>query len=454
MAFAFLSPDLGSRDLKKRLKVLSTFRLVIASLFCFFTLTFQPGVEGQAVSTDFWVMLLVTGINLVAAVGFFLSSRLPFWFGFIRYGYFQTVWDVMFATGLVYLTGGVESDFKIMFVLSIFNAGLLLFQAGAFFAACLSGAFYGVLVNVMYSGKIPMFFSQTWDPLRWESDQVMRSVFLNCLVFFAFAWFSAFLAATFRKSEHALHEKNKEVKDLKEVMEALTEMTARMAHEIRNPLTSISGAVQMLQAESELAQNKKLMEIVVKETNRLNGLITDFLNFSKPRAFQPKDVLITKLVSDTIELFSKNREKKLNIRLDLQPNVKVRADETKMSQVLWNLVENASEAMDHKGDIEIKLKKENETIVLDIQDHGRGIPKNMLGKIFLPFFTTKVRGTGLGLATVSQVIHEHGGHVWVNSEEGQGTLFRLTLPEQGQTSKNTLAQNQEQEDAYGEITRH
>lgn len=220
------------------------------------------------------------------------------------------------------------------------------------------------------------------------------------------------------------------------------EMAARLAHEIRNPLASLSGSIQLLQDELSLdGANRRLMEIVTQETQRLNALLTDFLLFAKPErpSLQPLDLSCA--LRETLALIADQRRQGASVRVvsQITPGLMVEADPKKISQVIWNLLNNALEAMPGGGELRVRARKasrsrgtepprENSWVHLEIEDTGVGIPRELQARIFDPFFTTKDRGTGLGLSTVHRTLEGMGGMIEVHSEPGRGARFSVWLP--------------------------
>ncbi len=230
----------------------------------------------------------------------------------------------------------------------------------------------------------------------------------------------------------------KEMRDkmrLSDRLAALGELSAAIAHEIRTPLASICGSIEMLKDTSLRPEDKRLMGLVVKESERLRRIIDDFLEFARSRSSQFATVPMDTVLQEVVHLarnhpsFSRGVE----IRLDCRPGLMAYVDEERIKQVFFNLALNAVEALPEGGFLEISLEKcscpEGEELVkVMFRDNGRGIDRNDLRKIFDPFFTTKREGTGLGLAIASNIINEHGGRIDVDSEKGAGTVAKVYLP--------------------------
>ena len=230
----------------------------------------------------------------------------------------------------------------------------------------------------------------------------------------------------------------------REKMAMIGELAAGMAHEIRNPLASLSGSMQILKQELSLKEDHaRLMEIALREMDRLNTTITEFLIYAKPTPLQKRLMNINDLLLDTVNLL-KNSEIFRNSNISIQSEFKeetllLSVDPHQMSQVLWNLSLNAIQSMSNGGVMTISsrksgmrrfegMSKKMEWAEIIFRDSGEGIEEEILDKIFLPFFTTKEGGSGLGLAIVHRIIEEHDGRIYVKSKPGKGTQFTLYLP--------------------------
>lgn len=232
---------------------------------------------------------------------------------------------------------------------------------------------------------------------------------------------------------------------------AIGRLATGMAHEIRNPLASMSGSIQVLKDSLQLdSDNRQLMEIVLRETNRLDHLLSDFILFAQP-SDRSKDVIeLNGIIEDTLQLFSYNpKYKNVNVVRNLNGEVMIEADPRQIKQVFWNLFVNAAQAMDLKGDLVVysnrthlnSLDKEiisrigSDSNILwtkiVVSDTGCGIPEKDLDRIFDPFFTTKDRGIGLGLAIVYRIVESYRGSILVESQVDKGTSFTIYLPTNG-----------------------
>lgn len=211
-----------------------------------------------------------------------------------------------------------------------------------------------------------------------------------------------------------------------EKLAAIGQLAAGIAHEIRNPLASISGSVQLMQANvAENSDDQKLMRIVIKEIDRLNKLITEFLDYARPQAPREDRVDLALILLELIEAVKlDSNAKDVEFILHLEPQIEILGHKDKLKQAFWNIIINGLQAMEGRPrrKMEIELHKKQE-IILTIKDFGNGIQPEHIRKIFEPFHTTKIKGTGLGLAIVHSILETHGAQVDVKSQPGEWTQF-------------------------------
>jgi two-component system sensor histidine kinase PilS (NtrC family) len=216
----------------------------------------------------------------------------------------------------------------------------------------------------------------------------------------------------------------KEIEDAlksKEHLALIGEMAAGIAHEIRNPLASISGSVQFLQKELKLEpEYQNLMEIIIRESGRLSKSIEDFLEFTRVTPLNLSDIDISAVMDEIIELIRLNHQKVKFLKKYIPGNV-IRADQKKVKQLVWNLLNNAVKAMNEKGFIEIHIYEEGDCVNLFIKDDGVGIEKGELKRIFTPFYSRFTSGIGLGMSIVKRIIEEHGADIKIKSKKNVGT---------------------------------
>ncbi len=222
---------------------------------------------------------------------------------------------------------------------------------------------------------------------------------------------------------------------------AVGEMAAGVAHEIRNPLASISGSIQLLRGDMpDDVQSKRLMEIVISETERLNRIITDFLLFATPRPPKWEEIKTRRLIEETLTLVATHPDVTSGHRFEIVESEApgpVRGDPQMLRQAFWNLTINAVQAMAEGGVLEIRIGRsdgpqggehQSEFLMVEFADTGTGVSRENMDKLFTPFFSTKERGTGLGLSIVYKIVEQHRGATEIEGRPGGGTLVRILLP--------------------------
>jgi len=220
-----------------------------------------------------------------------------------------------------------------------------------------------------------------------------------------------------------------------ERMATIGQLAAGIAHEIRNPLASMSGSIELLREGTAFSEDDRtLMTIVTREIDRLNALINELLDYANPRPREPITLDLAVLIDETVKVFRQDRSRgEVEVETILPPPgtrpATIVADPAKLRQVVWNLVRNAADAAAHGGGhVAVTVGDEGEVATMSVIDDGPGIAADALPRIFDPFFTTKKKGTGLGLAMVHSIVTEHGGTIDVESEPGKGTRFVIRLP--------------------------
>jgi|GEM_PF-1244015 len=216
---------------------------------------------------------------------------------------------------------------------------------------------------------------------------------------------------------------------------SLGQITSAIAHEIRNPLSSIRGLTQFLfQSCPDEEERKGDLKIIMKEVDRLNQLINQVLDFSRPKKLNISHFSLSEMIKDLINLLKlKDREKAVQFQLSLESPVQsIFADQDQIRQVLMNIILNAIQAVDSQGKIVIDLQPSyyngKEAVLISIKDNGAGIGEEELSHIFDPFFTTGGQGTGLGLSIAYNIIEAHQGSIAISSEQGWGTEVKIFIP--------------------------
>jgi two-component system, NtrC family, sensor histidine kinase PilS len=210
------------------------------------------------------------------------------------------------------------------------------------------------------------------------------------------------------------------------------QLAAGIAHEIRNPLASISGSIELLRQAPQVSEDdRSLMTIVTREIERLNALITDLLDYANPRPLQPSVFDLAILLQETMQMAQQDRGE-VELTLEVNHPLQISADASKLRQVLWNLVHNARDAARERGrHVTVRAHAHPQIagwIEIIVADDGPGMAPELQRRIFDPFFTTKRKGTGLGLATCHIIVADHRGRIDVESTVGTGTLIHVILP--------------------------
>ncbi len=237
--------------------------------------------------------------------------------------------------------------------------------------------------------------------------------------------------------EDITEKKNEEMKSRRlESLASLTNLAATVAHEIKNPLGSISIYVQLLRKAVDSCEARsdskfsEYLDIVDEEIERLNRIVVDFLFAVRPLKFELAPMDIGDLIRSISTFFGEELSRaNVSVVLDVAEGLpRIRGDERFLRQMLVNLVKNAMSAMPDGGTLSLGARQRDDSIVVAVEDSGVGIPQDVLSRVFEPYFTTKADGTGLGLTMAYKVVKEHGGDIRVQSEPGRGTTFTITLP--------------------------
>ena len=534
-------------------------RLALVSLTLGLSLAFQV-VKGGRVET-FYTLIIATYVLTIPSA--FLLHRLSSPVALTVFFWAQVGIDFFLETVLVARTGGIESPFAVLYVMTVAVASLVPRRRVGLFAACFCIILFGLLTNVQLYGladawewlppgrlTAPETFQTfgvyalallvvgilggTLADQLYQADQSLREkeqglsrlqvfhenivhsissgVFTadatGCITSFnpaaqeatrytitqvvgrpwreIFNWhpdqesdelLSGSLSSTVRFEVECkradgnrlilgmtlspLHEQGNQtglvgvfkdltqIRDLEEEMRrkdwlaSLGEMSAGMAHEIRNPLGALAGAMQMLRKDAtENETNRRLMDIAIREATRLDNIITEFLQYARPPALNLAEHDLNKVLAETLDLVQHEARTRSHIKIvtSLATGVLTAlVDQDQFRQIFWNMATNAFEAMPEGGQLTISTGcrhvdaggRKGDVIEIAFQDTGEGIPKQNLDKIFLPFFTTKKEGSGLGLAAVHRIVDLHGGWIKVESQERHGSRFVVCMPRSG-----------------------
>ena len=531
--------SMDDQSLVKKVKALISIRVVFITLLLGSFFLLQVGYRSfpypRATSN------LIVALYSLTIIYSFLIDRIKTYFNF---AYFQIFMDVAAINVLIYLTGGIESWFSFIMLLTVMSASAVLNRKAGYVIATFSSILYGVMIDLQYYKLLPI----KYDPALNEKD-FLYNIFVHISAFYMMAFLSGYLSSRLEKTTIALEQTDSDLKELslfnKELIEsipsgifttdiggsilifnkaaeditgitrenafnrkitaifpfisfdsgelhgvertegvithnregsriisltisphmdvtgrktgfigifqditmlkkmemdmkhkekwaAIGELSANIAHEIRNPLASLKGSIEMLREDRVAKEQKeRLTEIALKEMERLNGIITDFLMYSTPRAAEFSAFDLNLVLDDTLELLKNtaSARKDISITKNFDGPLFVNADRQKMHQVFLNLGMNALEAMPDGGELSVSTKRSSNSFEVVFKDTGIGISQENLEKIFYPFFTTKNEGTGLGLAIAYRIIEEHKGKINVISNPGEGTVFKVIIPD-------------------------
>ena len=349
----------------------------------------------------------------------------------------QIAMDVLIISALVYITGGIGGHLYFLYIFAIIAAGLVLSGRAAFLTASLAAILFGFMADGMFYGLIPYFKND--QPRETSAGLVLYTIFLAWALFFVIAYLFARFGRNARRSREAMEQIQRELQ-IKERQAEAGQMSALIAHEIRNPLAAISGAVQVLQTELRPAgEAAELMSIVLRESRRVSQTIDQFLNLASPG---PQEFALDRpkeIIRETMTL--------LRMSGDLGDNVVVAGDfaegsmefygsAAQFKQVVWNLLRNALASMPEGGVLRVDCTRDpNRALTLRVVDSGRGMTSQEQERMFEPFFSASPGGHGLGLAVVRRIVDDYRGTIGVQSEPGRGTEFRLTLPDRAAPRK-------------------
>lgn len=214
-----------------------------------------------------------------------------------------------------------------------------------------------------------------------------------------------------------------------EKLAVVGELAAGVAHEIRNPLTTIKGFMKLIE-DSAKDKEKKYIQLMLDEVDRINSITNEFMTIAKPQAKKYKKEKIDQIIDDVIQFYQPNLL--INnielLKLTEEPLPRVVCEKHQIKQVMINLIKNAAEAMPNGGKITFDFRYDPEYVWIEIKDEGNGIPKEIMGRLGEPFYTLKEKGTGLGLMVCFRIIEEHRGFIHIHSEEGKGTTINIQLP--------------------------
>jgi len=412
-----------------KIKWLMFFRVLFTTLLLGSTIILQLNESSSLLARPLLLLYgLIAGIFLLSFIYSLILLRVK---QGLLFAYIQCAIDTLIVTLIIYVTGCFASIFSFLYLVVIVYSSMLLFRKGSMIIASLCCIQYGIMVDLEYYGIIlPSVMKGGALAADYDWSIVLYRIVMIIFACFAVAFLSSLLAEqaeSTRKELLAMKDRMKRA----EKLAAIGEMAAGLTHEIKNPLASLAGAIQLL--KDEIGYNydhDKLMQIVLRETDRLSSLASDFLLFAKPPTGKVEKIKLDEALREIVELFEKDSAcgGKILINNEFHPDIWIEMDPAHLRQVFWNLLLNAAEAIKGSGVIKIKTYPlNNKHACIKITDNGCGISEDTAKSIFDPFFTTKHSGTGLGLSIVHSILKSY--NIWINveSEIDHGTTFTLNV---------------------------
>jgi len=422
-------PSQADSDLTSKLKWLMFTRVLFTTLLLGSTIILQISEDTSPLDPSLLVLYgLIVSIFLLSCLYAVMLNRVRqvLWFA-----YLQIIVDSIIVSLVIFVTGNFSSIFSFLYLVVIIYSSMLIFRNGSMTIALICSFQYALLVVLEYYGLLrPFAIEETLTAAHADWPQILYKILITTIGCFAVAFLSSLLAEQTRLSKKELWAMEDHIKRV-EKMAAIGGMAAGLAHEIKNPLASLAGAIQILKDGVNLeADNSRLMQIVLREADRLSSLVNNFLLFAKPPAGKVESIALGKALDETVELFEKDGgcRAKISIQKEVFPELYIEMDPTHLSQVLWNLLVNAAEAIDGEGSIVIKIySTKGRSACIEIADNGCGMSEETISSIFAPFFTTKQNGTGLGLSIVHSILESYNSRLGVKSRVGIGTTITLNL---------------------------
>jgi two-component system, NtrC family, sensor histidine kinase HydH len=431
---------LATSALPRRLAYLSAARLLLLTLsLALVGTSYLRGVETSSTTLRIGLALLVISFALAG----FYALLLRFGRGLTWLADAQLVLDQLTWTVVAYLTGGASSGAASFYGLTCLVGAALSGSRGALVAAGSGLLSYSSLVLLLASGALSPPPDQPDAIYRLSGDEVRFYLAVNALVQLVVALLAGTLAERLRWTGGELAIATERA-ERAERMAALGRLAAGLAHEVRNPLGSIAGSIELLRTTPALsAEDRQLCDIISSEASRLNDLVTDMMDLSRPRKPDFAWVDVAQVAREVVELASKSGRAVSDVIVAYEgpASVQVLADGAQLRQLIWNLVRNGVQASSPGKSVRVVLTGENGgPPVLSVIDQGVGIDESARERLFDAFFTTRSHGSGVGLAVVKRIADEHGFAIEVMSGQGRGATFRVTLRARNDTPKSLGSQ--------------
>jgi two-component system sensor histidine kinase PilS (NtrC family) len=375
------------KDSKTELKWLMFFRILFSVLLLGSTVVLQLGETPTPMGQSLLVLYgFIISVFLISLVYSLLLKRVK---QTISFAFIQIGIDTFFVTLIIFGTGGFSSVFSFLYLVVITYSSMLLPMRGTMIIAAFCSIQFGLLVELEFFGiLIPFGTDANLLATAYGWNQIFFKLLITMIACFAVAFLSSLLAEQTRNTKKELRTMEDHVKRV-EKMAAIGEMAAGLAHEIKNPLASLSGSIQVLKEDMRYdPDHDRLMQIILREADRLSSLTNNFLLYARPPTGKVEPVKLDLAVLEASEIFEKDGSNNGRITTSekVSPDVWISMDRDHLHQILWNLLLNAAEAIDDEGHIVIEMfPLKNKHACVIITDNGCGMSKETLPSIFDPF---------------------------------------------------------------------
>jgi len=406
---------------------LTGIRLVLLILVLVVTTTIYLGGLGTHVYSSRIALFTVAaafGFTALHAVALRLGKGLE------PLSYVQMLVDQIAWSMIVYISGGATSGATSLYGFTCLSGAILLGLRGALSALFMGAAAYSAVCLALVQGYILPPPDQPLDAYATSWSDVAFPLVLNLLALSVVTLLASYLAERLRVTGGRLVDVTARAEQA-ERLAALGRLAAGLAHEIRNPLGSIVASLELLRTGGSLgSEDVSLCAIIERETSRLDDLVSDMLDVSRPRAPVKAQMDLVVTTRDVATLAaSSGRGGDVPVRCVGLDSLEIVADASQMRQVVWNLVRNAIQASSAGSEVVVRVERDGRSgALLSIEDSGIGIPPEARERLFDAFFTTRSQGVGIGLAVVKRILDDHGFAIDVESVEGKGTTFRVQIP--------------------------
>ena len=423
------TPQTADSELRLKLRWLNRYRLLFTLVLLGSTLFFHLSRSSSAYNVS--LVILYGAITVLLLFSCFHTIILHRIAREEVFTYVQITIDSVIVTLILLVTGSFESVFVFLYLVVIIYTSILLYRRGSLIIATLCSFEYLLLVILYYLEWLhPPASASMLAVVNFQWHLVVYRTVITVFACFAVAILSSHLAEQALRTRKELKAMGDRVRRV-EKMAAVGEMGAGLAHEIKNPLASITGSIQLLREEIPFETGRdKLMQIILREADRLSALVGNFLLFARPPSGESAPIELDSAIPETIRLIEQDRRFRNTVAIEQsgQSGLWIVMDPDHFRQILWNLLLNAVEAIHGEGRVCVSRDTaKNGHVAIRISDDGCGISEEQMQSIFDPFYTSKPHGTGLGLSIVHSILESYDGWLEVDSRPGQGTHFTMKI---------------------------